>query len=128
MRAAAARAKKNKGQGASPAGVEEDSATGREGVLPMAEVAATAEATEAGSAVATEEDSAEASVEGPWLSTTRPLSNPRGRSTSPSRRLPEVEEEEGEDSRGPATGAAIWAISRMRAQPPRRGSEEPRFG
>ena len=96
---------------------------GREGVLPMAEVAATAEAMEADSAVATEA----ASVEGPWRSTTRPLSNPRGRSTFPSRRLPEVEEEEGEDSRGPATGAAIWAISRMRALLPRQGSEEPQF-
>ena len=98
------------------------------GVLPMAEVVATEEALEADSAAATEVDLAVASVEVPWLTTTRPLSNPRGRSTSPSRRLPEVEEEEGEDSRGPATGAAIWDISRMRAQPPRQGSEEPQFG
>ena len=105
--------------------VEEDSATGREGVPHMAEVAATAEASEAVSAAAMEVDSAVASVEVLWPTTTWPLSNPRGRSTS--RSPPEVEEE-GEVSPEPATDVATWDTFRIRARLLLLGSEEPRSG
>ena len=105
--------------------MEEDSASGREGVPPMAEAAATA-ASEVDSAAAMEVDSAVASVEVPWPTTTWPLSNPRGRSIS--RSPPEVEEEEGEDSPRPATDAATWATFKIRVQLPLQGSEEPKFG
>ena len=92
----------------------------------MAEAAATVEASGADLAAAMEVDSAVASVEVLWPTTTWPLSNPRGRSTS--RSPPEVEEEEGEDSPRPATDAATWAISKIRVQLPLQGSEEPKFG
>ena len=90
----------------------------------MAEAAATA-ASEVDSAAAMEVDSAVASVEVPWPTTTWPLSNPRGRSTS--RSPPEVEEA-GEVSPGPATDVATWVTFRIRARLPLQGSEEPKFG